>query len=68
MNGVVLVADLLTGETLFEGFRLCRGAVLVCAADVQGVVVAQTGEAREDVCREDTADYVAQVGYVVDVG
>ncbi|KAH3776078.1 hypothetical protein DPMN_177491 [Dreissena polymorpha] len=42
VEGRVLVTYLLRGETLRYGLGLRSGPILVCTADVQHVVVAQT--------------------------
>lgn len=42
VNGMVLVADLLGGQTFLSGLVLCCGAILVCATDIQHVPASQT--------------------------
>jgi hypothetical protein len=64
---VVFVADFLGRDAFFDGFCFDCCAVLVGAADVEGVDVADFGVAGEDVGAEDRADDVAEMGYVVDV-
>jgi len=61
----VLLAYLLVGQPLFHGFELGGGAVLVCAANVDGVVAHQPALAVIYVCREYTSDDVAQMWHVV---
>lgn len=68
VDGMVLVADLLAGGALLERLGLGRRAVLVGAADEDGVVAAGTAVPRVHVRREHAADDVSEVGHIVDVG
>lgn len=68
MNLKVFVANLLGRHVLCNGFGLGGRSVLIRAAHVQGHIAAETREPGKDVGGQDTADDVAQVRYVVDVG
>lgn len=67
MNIVVFIAKLFGGCFLCQGLDLAGCAVLVGAADEEGVVTHQSAVPCEDVCGEDSSDDVAEVGLVVDV-
>lgn len=67
VDGVVLVADLLTREAFLEGLGLGGRAVLVGTAHEDRVVPPRTAVARVDIGGEHAADDVAEVGNVVDV-
>jgi len=47
---------------------LSCGAIFVSAADEEGRVSSSFAKSGENVCREHTADNVAQMRYVVNVG
>lgn len=63
----VLVADLLRRQILGERLRLGGRAVLVGAANVQGVVAGHARVPGEDVARQHAADDVAEMRHIVDV-
>ena len=64
---VVMVADFFAGFTFFHGFGFGRGAVLVSAAYVNGVVANKAAVASEDIGRKHTSDDVAEMRNVVHV-
>lgn len=68
VKGVVLGAKVGGRKTLFKGLCLGSGTVLVGTTDVDSVVTSSFAVASKHVSRKNTADDVAQMRDVVDVG
>lgn len=65
---MVLVADFTRSESLLLSFCFCGGAVLVGTADIDDINVTLAKISAVDVCTENGADDVAEMGIIIDVG
>jgi hypothetical protein len=59
MYSVVLIADFLWRDAIFNGFGFDCGAVFVGAADIQCVEVTHFAVPGENICAENRADDIA---------
>ena len=67
VDGVVIIADLLWSLVLLACFGFCGGSILVCTANIDGVVACESSESGIHVSRQYAADDIPEVRHVVDV-
>jgi len=67
VDGVVLVANTLWGQAFLNCLCLGGGAILICSADIHGVVPTESAVSGIHICGEDAADDVTEMRHVVDV-
>ena len=68
VDSVVIVTDLLWGLVFLASFSFCGSSILICAADVNGVVASKPSKSCIHICGEYTSNNVAKVRHVVDIG